>query len=268
MLQGTSFNPDGSEYDLKNSEIAVRYMALENRYSRRSHGEAVVGALKKGAKNEIFFRGMIPPKGSKNSETGFFILVFKYPTRLKSKINYEQYRDARLKYTILYAKSLLLKHSHLKRIIGVACEPPNQKGKMSEDNIYAEQTNWSAKDRADILADCKRLKIMQPGMSETPYVGQEFPEPEYVTVDLGSSSNIVKPNVPSGFPGGWTLVEQLPHHHLCLATAMVVSRGPLVPVLCLTPEVPIGPLGYRCLSVDRHATSLDSRQNALPLGGT
>ena len=74
MLGGTSIVIDGSEYNLKNSELAARYMALECRFRRRSHGEAIEGAMREGMKRDQFFRAMLPLESSKDNETAFFFL--------------------------------------------------------------------------------------------------------------------------------------------------------------------------------------------------
>ena len=62
LLGGTSIVLPGHTYSLTNSEVAVRYMALQNRYIRRSHSEAIRGALKNGRDHDVFFRAMISPK--------------------------------------------------------------------------------------------------------------------------------------------------------------------------------------------------------------
>ena len=74
MLEGTTISVGeyNYKYDLRERELGVRYMALERRFVRRSHGEAIEGALNIGKDQEIFFRLMLIPEGKKYNETAFF----------------------------------------------------------------------------------------------------------------------------------------------------------------------------------------------------
>ena len=65
MLGGTSITPDGYDFDLRRDERGVRYMALQSRFLRRAHGEAVRGALERGKSEDRFFRSMLGMPGSK-----------------------------------------------------------------------------------------------------------------------------------------------------------------------------------------------------------
>lgn len=175
LLGGTSIVLPGHTYSLKNSEVAVRHMALQNRFIRRAHSEAILGALKKGQNQEVFFRAMISPKGSKKCETGFFFLTLKYLPWMDAKGGYEKYRQMRAFYLQSYAQALLMKHSHLERIIGIAMEPPGQNRGSSEDIIYAEQSKWTDADRRQVRKDCSSLGIMG-NLKRRSYSGNEYPE--------------------------------------------------------------------------------------------
>ena len=179
LLGGTTIVLPGHTYSLTNSEMAVRYMALENRFLRRGHSEAVLGALEIGQGKDVFFRAMLAPEGSTRSETGFFFLTLKYLRWMDDRGGYEKYREMRTFYLQTYAQALLMKHPHIQQIIGIAMEPPGQGRGASEDIIYAAQTAWSDGDRKQNWDDCSALGIMRE-MKPTHYRGQEFPEVQRV----------------------------------------------------------------------------------------
>ncbi|WFU00683.1 hypothetical protein QA648_10920 [Rhizobium sp. CB3171] len=174
LLGGTSISLEGHTYSLTNSEIAVRHMALQNRFLRRSHSQAILGALEIGRRRDVFFRAMLSPEGSKYHETGFFFVTLKYLSWMDGLGGYEKYRLMRAFYIQTYAQALLMKHPHLRQVIGIAMEPPNQGRGTSEDIIFAGQTDWTEEDRNQNREDCANLNIMGQ-MKETPYHGEEFP---------------------------------------------------------------------------------------------
>ena len=175
LLGGTSIVLPGHTYSLINSEIAVRHMALQNRYIRRAHSEAILGALELGRNEQVFFRAMISPRGSKNCGTGFFFLTLQYMRWMDDKGGYEKYRQMRAFYLQSYAQSLLMRHNYLEQIVGIATEPPGHGNGSSEDIIYAEQTQWTAADRRQVRKDCADLGIMGK-LKRKSYRGQEYPD--------------------------------------------------------------------------------------------
>lgn len=177
MLGGTSIVLPGHIYSLTNSEIAVRQLALQNRYMRRAHSEAIMGALELGQHKQVFFRAMISPEGSRDNKTGFFFLTLKYLPWMESNGGYEKYRHLRAFYLQSYAQALLMKHEYLEQIVGVAMEPPGQNRGSSEDIIYAIQTEWSDADRGQVQKDCADLGIMG-NLKPKKYRGQEYPDVE------------------------------------------------------------------------------------------
>ena len=179
MLQGTSLSPFGYKFDLKKSEFGVRYMALERRFYRRSHGEALKGALERGATEDKFFRGMISKKG----ETAFFILTLKVKAGVFE--SYEQYREARTGYAQLYARGLLEKTPHLKRVVGISREPFGQDGGVSEDMVYAEQAEWTHEERRKIRSACEKANVLTDSMKTRPWSGEEFPGLQQTAVRRG-----------------------------------------------------------------------------------
>lgn len=175
VIGGTSIVLPGHTYSLTNSEMAVRYMAKVNRFDRRCHSEAIRGALEIGQGRDVFFRAMLPGPTHPDPETGFFLLTLKYLPWMEKEGGYEKYREFRTLLLQTYSQAMLMKHSRLQRIIGIATEPPNQGRGASEDCVYATQSDWSDEERLRNREDCDALNIMRP-MKETRYTGQEFPE--------------------------------------------------------------------------------------------
>ena len=176
MLAGTSITLGGYEFDLRKNELGVRYMALERRFHRRSLGEAVMGALERGRTEQIFFRMIKGSGNSKEHETAFFILTVRYLGSTAKKVDYEQYRIRRAELARVYAMAVLERFPHLKRVVGISCEPPSREDTRSEDMIYAEQANWTKKDRRAIKEDCRNFGVWRKGMKTTRWPGQEYPE--------------------------------------------------------------------------------------------
>ena len=128
------------------------------RFRTRSHGEAIAGALERGITEDAFFRMMLSPADARDNETAFFIMTFKYLDWMVGKGGYEQYRRKRTERAMIYAHGVLEKYPHLKRVTGIAREPPKQGLGLSEDLIYAEQNNWTDDERQriafEVQADC------------------------------------------------------------------------------------------------------------------
>lgn len=174
MLGGTTIVLPGHTYSLTDSELAVRHMALQNRFYRRAHSTAILDALEIGRSKDIFFRALLAPPESTRSETGFFFMTLKYLDWMDNKGGYEKYRELRSFYLRTYAQALLIKHANIQRIIGIAMEPPDQGRGASEDIIYAVQTEWTEEDRKQNREDCAALGIMGE-MKQTHYRGTEYP---------------------------------------------------------------------------------------------
>ncbi|WP_229804753.1 hypothetical protein [Neogemmobacter tilapiae] len=181
MLGGTSMAPPGMDFELRENEIAVRWMALESRFKRRTNGEAIWGALQNGLKEDRFFRLMMSPSGTKESETAFFILTVKYLEWMIDKGGYEKYRMFRSSLMLTYAQATLVKFPHLKRIIGIAMEPPEHEN-SSEDLIYVEQSAWSDDFLMNLKRDCIHLNVFQKEMAMMEIDDREYPEVKEVLV--------------------------------------------------------------------------------------
>jgi hypothetical protein len=143
MMAGTSIVPNGQDLKLSDQEIAMRHMALVNRFTRRMYGAGILEVLEKGQTTDRFMRAFLP----KNTETdtGFFFMTLKIPAIELAK-GYQQYRAVRGSMLEAYALTLLEKTPQIKRIIGIGTEPSStgtEKHGASEDLIYAEQPTWT-----------------------------------------------------------------------------------------------------------------------------
>ena len=177
MLGGTSITLGEYAFDLRRNELGVRYMALERRFFRRSHGEAVRGALRRGMTTDIFFRMMMASANQRECETAFFVITFRWVRSKFASDSYEEYRLARTNHAHIYANGILERFHHLKRVIGISREPPGHKHGVSEDMIYAEQADWTDEQRAAIRQDCERLGILGNAMRVRPWTDEEYPDP-------------------------------------------------------------------------------------------
>lgn len=158
MLAGTTLVHDDKPLALSDHELAVRYMALEDRLSRRMHGQAILDAISRGAKKQRFFRALILNRPGIETKTGFFLLLLAYPTHLNHPGGYEQYRATRKNMLQAYAMALAHKFRHLERVVGITTEPPSKATGISgssEDLILFEPIEWTQ----ELEAEVERLRF-------------------------------------------------------------------------------------------------------------
>lgn len=175
LLGGTSIVLEGYDFDLKKSEQAVRYMALEDRVSRRSFGHGIVDALELGRGKDRFFRAMLPPAADGANTTGYFFLTVRYQEFMENDGGYERYRHFRSQNLRLYGEALLMKNPHLDRIVGIAMEPIDSKV-SSEDIGLILQKEWTDEERQVNAKECEDFGIVQ-NLSRTEHHTREFEPP-------------------------------------------------------------------------------------------
>ena len=183
MLDGTSVSHGTHEFDLQRNEIALRIMVLEPRLSRRTLGRAVKEALDQGVNEEQFFRMVVENKIGKKIETGYFVLTRRYDGTSTESREYDTYRKSRLNVAKIYARAILQGHPYLKRVIGIALEPPKPPHGGSEDMVYAEQGEWTREQRAEVRDLCQKHGIFQGSMKGQKFSDQEYPDMVTITVD-------------------------------------------------------------------------------------
>lgn len=180
MMRGTSIDLEGYEFDLKDCERCVRYMALESRFSRRKFGKSIKGALEVGRAQELFFRVMMSSVGSEKNETAFCLLTAQYPIPGAEDVGYQTYRMFRSNFMQIYALGILERFPHLKRVIGISCEPLDAEHGRSEEIIYVGQFEWTAEQRHAIRQDCEKCGFLREDFKTSQLYEQEFPEIEPV----------------------------------------------------------------------------------------
>jgi len=167
--------PEGFTFDLQKSEIGVRYMALETRFQRRTHAEAVIGAWERGRTIQKFFRMTLDEGDSAHAETAFFMLTFNYENWM-AELGYEDYRMKRASMAGIYARSILMEHPRLKRVVGISMECPGRGVGGSEEMVFAPQQEWTAEERAENDRDRADYRVMQPNMRVRRFRAHEYPD--------------------------------------------------------------------------------------------
>lgn len=179
MLAGTTVVPDGANFNLIEHEEAVRHMALVPRYQRRNLAQGVLDALKKSQDHDRFVRGLLPGPKEKDRETGFFLLTLN-ATKFVRFGSYDEYRRVRQRMLYGYSLAFLKRNPDLKRIIGIAMEPPPKSSEpqgASEDLIMVEMPEWTQAQLDELTEYQTALDIMKEGrFSEYAISGKEYPD--------------------------------------------------------------------------------------------
>lgn len=175
LLGGTSIVLEGYDFDLKKSEHAVRYMALEDRVSRRGFGRGILDALEQGRGKSRFFRAMLPPATDGANKTGYFFLTVRYEKFMEKNGGYEIYRHFRTQNLRLYGEAMLMKNPHLDQVVGIAVEPVDSR-ESSEDIGLIFQKEWTKEECQTNAEECKHFGIVQ-NLSRAEYHMKEFEYP-------------------------------------------------------------------------------------------
>jgi hypothetical protein len=179
MMDGTTIVPEGRQFALSTYEVAVRHMALENRFRRRILGNAILEAMEEGRQTDRFVRIMVAPEMSQQCETGYFFMTLKCPQDFgTSEEGYQRYRVGRRNMLEAYAYAVMKRYHYLERIIGIGVEPPpspeDPKG-SSEDLVMLEKVTWTAELEKKLEERCKLYSILQKPPRESRPSGEEWP---------------------------------------------------------------------------------------------
>lgn len=163
MIAGTTITPDGSQFALdEHGDDGVRHMAQVPRYVRRSLGQGILDAMGRGIGQHRFTRGFLPGP-DEDPETGFFFMTLAVP-QIHLAGGYDQYRAVRRNMLETYAFAILEKNPLLKRVVGIAMEPPAIAGAPvggSEDLVLVEQPEWTEELRKNVEESKAAYKILQ-----------------------------------------------------------------------------------------------------------
>jgi hypothetical protein len=185
VMAGTSVEVLGEASTVKMSERALRFMAMESRFSRRILGESIEGAIKAAAiaKTDRYTRVIFPSQVSADPKLAYVFMVMAYPSRIEAEGGlpggYEQYRAARAAMLHAYCLVLLSERRDLNTAVGVAIDASSaQTGRPggSEDLIAFRVDEWTdslvaaaaqAKEDHDILQS-SRLITTRAARNEYP----------------------------------------------------------------------------------------------------
>lgn len=185
VVDGTSVTILGQPANPTLAERGIRFMALENRFSRRLLGEAVQGALEAAiaANQDRFTRVIMPFHGSRDGTLAYILMILAYPTELEKEGKlpggYEQYRETRAHMIEAYCMALLSDHPRLKTVVGIAVDASSiQTGRIggSEDLMAVQIGEWTDKLRQQVAEARERYNVLQPDrLKKTHFSRDEFP---------------------------------------------------------------------------------------------
>jgi hypothetical protein len=156
------------------AEKSLRYMALESRFERRGHTEAIRGAfleLESRGGNR-FFRAMLASE--KKKEVAFCVLLVKRSV-LPDGASFDDYREYRCQILSTYTEGLLERNRHLKRVIGIATEGELD-GPKTEDLVYHEPPEWSDEVVGNLRERENLLGVFQSLTNFQKFGSDEYPE--------------------------------------------------------------------------------------------
>ena len=184
VLSGTSVAIMGEAPNAALSERALRYMAMESRFSRRVLDEALEGAVKaaRSAKADRYARVMMPSEASADPTVAYVFMTLAFPTALEAEGGlpggYEQYRQARVNMLKSYCVVLLSEQRQIKTAIGIAVDAHwTQTGRRggSEDLMAIQFDDWNE----EMLADAARAKEHYSVLQTDRLITSHFSREEY-----------------------------------------------------------------------------------------
>jgi hypothetical protein len=179
LLDGTNIVPPGMPTGISEIEEGVREMVTVPRHIRRMYGNGIIDAMMIGKSKTRMTRTFLPVPSDPNQDIAFFFMTLAVPPASVSG-GYERYREGRVKFVQTYAYALLHKFPLLKRVVGIASEPPRGPGNPgghSQDLIVADRPQWTLESIADLEHDKALLGIMQDPKAPIYRVhGSEYPD--------------------------------------------------------------------------------------------
>lgn len=137
IVNGTLEYSNGGTLDEK--VLALKFMASEDRLSRRMLSQAIIGIIDKTPDGR---RGARVVKSGDSNNIGYVFLICP-PEENPDK--YSEYREYRRALLAAYCHAFKAKELTLENIVGFATEKPGNRG-HSEDIIYLDASNWTDED--------------------------------------------------------------------------------------------------------------------------
>ncbi len=184
MLKGEMEDVGEHKFNFKESEEAVRYMALEDRYLRRVNSIAIDEIIRSYTKDQSrSSRALLPTVFEKKSKTGYVFLMLARPKDMKFPEQYAEYREYRVTMLAAYCYFHANRHRHIERMIGIALEPPPKiTGDigMSEELLMVEVKEWNDELVKNTEKGAALFRIGEPGNTrEKQATEREFPSEIY-----------------------------------------------------------------------------------------
>jgi len=154
-------------------------MAQEPRIIRRLYGDGISEVLKEANQHDRRFKCMLPSQENPRHGIGYVFMTHALP-REELGCSYEQYRQVRTRTLYAYCMGMLKRCRWVKRIIGIAIEPPPIPGSPSDTSenmgMVEQPAEWTPNKEAEIDELCKQLDILQEGRLHFNRIGlDEYP---------------------------------------------------------------------------------------------
>ncbi len=120
-------------------DILLRYMAMEDRLSRRAFSHAILGAINRCEKDQIRMTAFM----SKVTPGLLYMFLQIDAIRFDTYQNYVSTRRNMLENYVHYAKAKCTEENiDVTRVIGIAIEPPKHRAVRGTDMVYVEFKDW------------------------------------------------------------------------------------------------------------------------------
>jgi hypothetical protein len=197
----------GAEHAPADVEIALRFMAAENRTERRALSRGLLAAMKRGHEKGRFTRVVLPnPKDPPRAGRERAVYVF-LSLKRPSDVPPDRYRTFRRQFLMAHLMVVRGQNSSAKHIVGIATGPlPREPGEdwYGEDLAYMDGTEWDESQQAEAEQLGRDLKILT-NVRKHRFTDQEYPRPVNINYAKGRNRNLHCPC------GSGKKVKKCPH---------------------------------------------------------
>lgn len=176
MLDGTAILNDENT-TLADIELAVRIMALEDRFKRRVLGQAIADAILEAEEGKRCFRLLIGDRKNLDGGTAYGFLQVPQ-THKESGRTYEDYRNLRQALLYAYCINVKSRWPKLKYVIGIVTEPPKFYKELSEELFILQAEEVTEEMHAEAKELAEKFDIMHRSTFRSfEFHAQEYPSP-------------------------------------------------------------------------------------------
>ena len=140
-----------------NEDIVLRYMAIEDRLSRRGLSKAILNSIKQCGPDQISLTSFL------SHATSDLLYVFLQVdiVRAKSYTEYISRRRELLKLYMAFAKAKSISENlNINKFIGIAIEPPKHRKVSSSDLAYTEFQGWTEREQRIFEEERIKQKVL------------------------------------------------------------------------------------------------------------